>query len=243
MTLLLMAGTAEARALAGQLAAQGVDTIASLAGVTQAPLSYPVPLRSGGFGGAKAQKRFMIETSIRAVIDATHPFAQQIPSRTCQISTELGLPYLRLMRPVWQAGEGDDWRDIATPSQAAKTIPTGARVLLATGAKSVGDWAELAAGRTLFCRRVDETPEGFPYNGGWIVGRPPFSFEEERALLAERQIDWIVTKNAGGVADAKLVAARALGLPVVMLSRPKPQACDHAETLEEALEWLASQNL
>nr|WP_239058367.1 precorrin-6A/cobalt-precorrin-6A reductase [Aliiroseovarius sp. PrR006] len=234
-----MAGTGEARALAKLLADHGQDVLASLAGATRAPASYPVPTRVGGFGGETAQRDLVITNEFDAVVDATHPFAARISSRSIQISSELSVPYVRLLRCEWHAETGDDWHLIDHPGEASEHIPSGACVLLATGAASVSDWADLAEGRTLFCRRVDATDDPFPYEGDWIVGRPPFSLEEELETLRSYRITHLVSKNAGGPTSAKLLAARQLGLPVVMLNRPALPECDRVETPEEALEWLS----
>lgn len=242
MKVLLLAGTREARQVAALLATHRVATVASLAGVTQSPASYPTPLRLGGFGGEDGQAAYLKEAGINVIIDATHPYATQISTRSQKLAGQMGLPYLRLLRPPWVAGDGDHWQMIDAPKEACDVIPTRAKVLLATGAQSIEDWRTLAQGRTIYCRRVDATGTPFPYTGDWIIGRPPFSLEEERDLLKEYKIQWLVTKNSGGPASAKLLAARQLGVSVVMLNRPPRQSWDHVETAEEALAWLSRRN-
>ena len=72
-----------------------------------------------------------------------------------------------------------------------------------------------------------------------ITARGPFKVDDEKALLAEHAVEVIVTKNSGGAgASAKLEAARALGLPVIMVERPALPEAPSVETLEEALAWL-----
>jgi precorrin-6A/cobalt-precorrin-6A reductase len=57
--------------------------------------------------------------------------------------------------------------------------------------------------------------------------------------MAEHRIEAVVTKNSGGTAtEAKLIAARELGLPVVMVRRPAPPGGERVETVEAALDWL-----
>ncbi|MCK0143825.1 cobalt-precorrin-6A reductase [Aliiroseovarius sp. F20344] len=240
MKVLLLAGTAEARQLAQLLSDQGHDVLASLSGATRDPKPFPVATRTGGFGGEKAQEAFMQQAAFDAVIDATHPFAEQISTRSFQISSRLGTSYLRLLRSEWSSEPGDNWQVIAIPEDAARHIPSGTRVLLATGALSLDEWVDLAKDRTLFCRRVDPTDAPFPYEGSWIVGRPPFSVEDEVKMLRENRITHVVCKNAGGAAQAKLIAARQLGLPVVMLARPPVPDCQIADTVEGAVAWLNS---
>jgi precorrin-6A/cobalt-precorrin-6A reductase len=73
-----------------------------------------------------------------------------------------------------------------------------------------------------------------------VLGRGPFTVEGERRLLARHRIDAIVCRASGGTAtEAKILAARALGLPVVMLRRPATQPGDRVETVAAALDWVA----
>jgi precorrin-6A/cobalt-precorrin-6A reductase len=89
------------------------------------------------------------------------------------------------------------------------------------------------------CVRAIERPPSLPANAEWIEARGPFAVADERRLLAERGIDVVVTKNAGGNgARAKLTAARELGLPVVVIRRPPPPAGPLAANVDEAVGWL-----
>lgn len=240
MKLLLLAGTAEARALASRLAEDHRFTaIASLAGATRAPAPYPVPTRHGGFGSKGRQTKWMKKNAIEAVLDATHPFARSIPARSQALCQSLGLPYFRLMRPGWRPGPGDDWTVVHDEAAAAAATPPGARVFLATGPRALARYAALAEGRHLIVRVIDPPDAAFPFpNGDWLVARPPFTVEDEIRTFRTHRVELLVAKNAGGPATAKLAAARALGLPVVLLDRPAPPPGDRGETVEDALAWL-----
>jgi precorrin-6A/cobalt-precorrin-6A reductase len=221
--ILLLAGTAEARALSHALREAGLPAIASLSGATRAPAPLPLPTRRGGFGGEEGFRAFLRTAGIDAVIDATHPFAARITARTAAVCAALGLPCLRLERPGWHPGPGDRWIRIDSEEEAARHVPPGATVLLATGRQSLGRFAGLAGRRVLL--RVIDPPEGpFPWPGGdFLQGRPPFDAAAEEALFRRHRIDWLVAKDSGGEGGrAKLDAARALGLPVLMLRRPPP---------------------
>lgn len=242
--LLLLAGTAEARQIAAALAddpsAPGV--LASLAGATRAPAGLGVPTRVGGFGGREAFARFLRAEGIGAVLDATHPFAARISRRSAEVCAALGVPYLQVLRPGWTPGPGDRWHEIDDESQAASLVPPGARVFLATGRGTLERFSNLA-GRTVFCRQIDPPTGPFPFPGGqFLVGRPPFSVAQERALFTRLGIDWLVVKNAGGTASrTKLDAARELGLPVAMLRRPAPPpGAARVADAEAALAWVRS---
>ena len=241
MSLLLLAGTTEARLLARALAEAGLDAVASLAGATRVPEPLALPTRRGGFGGDAGFERYLDSHPIHAIIDATHPFATRISARTARIARARGLPLLHLLRPPWAPGPGDDWRMIRREEEAAAHIPPGARVFLATGAQSLAGFANLA-GRELICRRIDRPETPFPLPGGrWLLGRGPFSVEDEVALFSRLGVDVLVVKNSGGTGSRpKLEAARRLGLPVVMIDRPPPPPGPIATSVEEALGWALS---
>ena len=85
MTLLLLAGSGEAKQIAWGLADTGINVIASLAGATRSPDPLPVKTRVGGFGGETGFRAFLEEAQITAVLDATHPFADRITQRTARV--------------------------------------------------------------------------------------------------------------------------------------------------------------
>ncbi|MBC7179689.1 MAG: precorrin-6A/cobalt-precorrin-6A reductase, partial [Roseovarius sp.] len=149
------------------------------------------------------------------------------------------LPYCQLLRPEWGPGAEDRWTGIAAEEEAAAHIPEGATVFLATGRQGVSRFANLEC-RRLICRVVDPPEAAFPMpNGTYIVGRPPFSVEDEIALFTRLGIDWLMVKNAGGAAsESKLAAARALKLPVAMIARPPQPEAPRVATVAAAMEWV-----
>lgn len=239
MTLLLLAGTGEAKALSKELASRGVSAIASLAGATRSPDRLPIPTRTGGFGGGDRFLEYVDAAGITAVLDATHPFARAITERTAKLCKARDLPHAILQRPEWVAEDGDRWTAIASEEQAAAHIPTGDTVFLATGRQTLGQFANLAD-RRIYCRQIDPPDAPFPFNyGDYIVGRPPFSVEKEIALFQRLGVDWLVVKNAGGaMSRSKLDAARRLGIPVLMLQRPPLPEAKVLRSVAKALAWI-----
>lgn len=239
MMLLLLGGTTEARHLAVALANQGIAAVVSLAGATRSPADLPLPTRHGGFGGADPFKSYLDDRGITAILDATHPFAQAISARTARIAAERGLPYLQVLRPEWAPGPGDRWTMVAGEDQAADHIPGGSTVFLATGRQTLDRFSNLADCR-LICRQIDPPDRPFPFaNGQFLIGRPPFSVADERALFEKLGVDWLIVKNAGGQASkTKLTAARELGIPVIMVKRPPPAMARPAQGVQDALTWV-----
>lgn len=239
LRLLLLAGTAEARAIAeGLVSRPGIRATASLAGATRLPESLPLPTRIGGFGGEAGFVAWIEAEGIGAVVDATHPFAVRITERTARVCAARGLPYLQVLRPEWHPGPGDRWSEVPDEAAAVRLIAQGSTVFLATGRQTLEAFAGLRGCRVI-CRQIDP-PEGpFPFRGGeFLVGRPPFSIAGEADLFRRLGVNWLVVKNAGGAASRpKLDAARALGLPVAMIARPPQPDCDRVADPAGALAW------
>ena len=241
MTLLVLAGTGEARALAKALARDGVRAVASLAGATRDPMELGLPTRTGGFGGEAGFRAYLQANGITRVVDATHPFASRITTRTARVCAQMGLPYLYLLRPEWTAQPGDRWIPLAREEDAAQHVTAGQTVFLGTGRQTLDRFANLAHA-TLICRQIDPPSGPFPFpNGRFLVGRPPFPVAEEIALFRDLGVDWLVVKNAGGdLSRSKLDAARALGIPVLMINRPAPPDAPVVTTVKDALTWIGT---
>ena len=241
--LLILGGTAEGRALAEAAAARfgpSLTVISALAGRTRAPVLPAGDVRIGGFGGAGGLAAYLREERIGLLIDATHPYATRISTQACEAAAQAGTERLALVRPSWQPVPGDRWIDVATVEEAVGAIPAEAeRVFLTVGLRAL---APFAARPDLWflVRLVDEPAEPIPLaHHRLICARGPFAEVDERALLADFRIDCLVTRASGGEATAaKLAAARALGLPVVMVRRTAPPPGPSAPSVEDALSWI-----
>jgi precorrin-6A/cobalt-precorrin-6A reductase len=74
--------------------------------------------------------------------------------------------------------------------------------------------------------------------GELILGRPPADPQEEIDLLVRHKISWIVSKDSGGQAVAKITAARRLDLPVILIKRPPPPPGGTLPDVDAVLEWV-----
>lgn len=240
MKVLVLAGTTEARQLSQQLGARpGTDVVVSLAGLTSGTADHGAVVRAGGFGGVDGLARFLREERIDVVVDATHPFAATMPASAAAACAQHGIPRLRLVRPPWRPARGDRWTDVADLAGAARAVRSAgaARVLLTTGRMELEPFAGLDG--VAFVLRSIEPPDELALPSAEVVrARGPFTVADELALMTSRRIDLVVTKNAGGD-DAKLVAARQLGLPVVVVRRPPTVPGPCVGTVADALAWLS----
>ncbi|MGF1475177.1 MAG: cobalt-precorrin-6A reductase [Geminicoccaceae bacterium] len=221
--LLLLGGTEEARDLAQNIEAEGRwQLISSLAGSTSQPFALPGTLLVGGFGGARRMAVFVREQLVRAVIDATHPYAVRIARNAVRASFVTGTPAIKLVRRPWLAEAGDRWHEVDTVAQASAFASQLGRTWLVTlGQKGFGQLDPSGAGRCLV--RSIEPIDRMPANGVRIEARPPFCVASELDLMRSYEVDVVITRNSGSAqVYAKIEAARLLGIPVVMIRRPAP---------------------
>jgi precorrin-6A/cobalt-precorrin-6A reductase len=242
LQLLILGGSTEASALARALAEDTRFAVTlSLAGRTQSPVLPPVGVRIGGFGGAEGLAAWLRAHNIAALVNATHPFAARMAGNAVAAAAAARIPLLRVLRPAWSRQPGDDWREVANMAEAVHELGIAPlRVLLTIGRQDLAPFAA-APQHHYVIRSVDAPPDdALPPDATVISARGPFAESDERALLRTHRIEAIVTKNAGGTAtEAKLAAARALGLPVVMLARPQvAQGCETVPDVAAALTWL-----
>jgi len=245
MTVLVLGGTSEARTLAAELAGlPGLRVISSLAGRVSNPALPAGEVRTGGFGGAAGLAAYAKAEGVGAIVDATHPFAETISAHAVEASARSGLPLLRLARPGWSPRDGDDWHGAGSLDEAASLLPNlGTRVFLTTGRQGLASFAALD--RLWFLIRCVDPPGGpLPANREVLLARGPYERESERALMRRFGIDVLVTKNSGGpLTEGKLDAARDLGIPVVMISRPAAAAAESVTAVSDAVRWVESRML
>jgi precorrin-6A/cobalt-precorrin-6A reductase len=237
--ILILGGTAEARELAAMLHADGVDVTSSLAGRVANPRLPAGEVRIGGFGGPEALAGWLLEHRVRAVVDATHPFAERISASAAQAAPQAGVELLRLARPGWGERPGDRWTWVDDLDEAAGAIARfGTRVLLTSGRQGLPAFAGVEDAWFLI-RCVDPPEPPLPPHHELLLDRGPYTLDGERALVDRHGIDLVVTKDSGGAhTAAKLDVARERGLPVIVVRRPERSTGVVAvETVAEALAW------
>jgi precorrin-6A/cobalt-precorrin-6A reductase len=197
-------------------------------------------MRIGGFGGAPGLIAYVREQHIDLLIDATHPFAAHISHYAATAARACNLPHLMLVRPPWAPEPGDRWLEVESMAAAVTILPDLARrVFLTIGRQELAAFAVLQH-LWFLMRMIDPPlPETPVPPGLLILERGPFPLENERQLLTTHAIEAIVSKNSGGDATyAKLIAARELALPVVMIQRPPMPTGQQVTDVAQALMWI-----
>lgn len=243
--LLLLGGTGEARLLSARVrkTLPGVRALTSLAGRSPGGSSQPGPVRTGGFGGATGLADYLRRTGTDAVVDATHPFAARITASAAAACAETGRPLLVLRRPGWAQQPGDRWQrvpDLDTAVAQAVALPPGT-VLLTTGRAGLPLFAA-DPGHRYLARVLDPAQAPPPPGMRLLPWTGPYDAGAEIAAFRRLGVTAMVTKDSGGPTTAtKLVAARELSLPVIVIDRPPlPPAVPTVSTIEQALDWIRS---
>lgn len=239
-----------------------IKIILSLAGRTKNPVLPQINHRIGGFGGVKGLADYIKQQNITVIICATHPFARKMPFNALEAAKIANIPLLYLLRPAWQAQAGDKWtkvedheealsscgvRSTSTGSQSPKKDPVqqlrrsqddNLNIFLTVGRLELAQYAA-APQHFYVIRSIDEITEKPFKNAIYITARPPFNMENERELMRAHKINYLITKNSGGTAtEAKLTAARELGIPVILINRPPRPKGLHVATATQAMEWI-----
>jgi len=238
--ILILGGTTEARLLAGRLASRAdLDVTVSLAGRTTAIIDHGVAMRVGGFGGIKGLSDWLEHEGVDLLVDATHPFADQMSRNAVAASIQTGVRLLALRRPAWTAELGDRWTEVDGVREAVVALGGGRRrVFLALGRQEIDAFAR-APQHFYLVRSIDRVTDRFLDDAVYIEARGPFRADDERALMASHAIDTVVARNSGGDAGyAKIAVARELGAEVILIRRPVLPEARTVETVEEAMAFV-----
>ena len=229
--ILLLGGTSETAPLAEALADAGYEVLVSTA--TNVPLSVGDRPRISHRSGRLTETEMTAlvhERAVRAIVDATHPYATNVRATAERVAEQSKIPYLTFVRPGI-TGEHDGVRLAATHQEAARlACEPGRPILLTVGSKNVAVYAQAAArtGIALVARvlphedSIQLCRDAGLADDRIVTGRGPFSVDENRRLIRQFGIGVLVTKDSGeaGGVPAKLEAARAEQCLLIVVERP-----------------------
>lgn len=238
MTIWLVGGTSESRAIARLLSDRALPWLATVASDRARRLYAGLPGRiCPGRLTPETIADFLTREGIRAIVDASHPFAVEIS----RLAIATGLPYLRFERSQPSMLPPT----VVLPDLEALLVPEylqGKRVLLLLGVKALPKFERWHARADLWARILPESKAlalaaGFPTER-LILESPPVPPDRERQLWQTLQIDAVATKASGNPSGfaTKQAIARELRIPLYAIARPKicypRQTSDLASVLE-----------
>ena len=194
---------------------------------------------------------FLQEQGVRLVVDASHPYADNVSRNAIAACSNLAVPYVRYERPACALPNYAKLH-VAEDYEAAARLAAslGEVIFLTTGSRQLGIFRaepflknKRLVARVLpevsvleQCRSLGFLPKDI------VAMQGPFSLELNQALYRAFQAEVVVMKNSGnsGGCEEKIDAAAALGLEVVLVDRPRlayPVCC---ETEEQVLQQVAA---
>ncbi|MEW9122169.1 MAG: precorrin-6A reductase [Thermotaleaceae bacterium] len=170
------------------------------------------------------------ENRVRLIIDATHPYAEEVSKNAMAISEEKTIPYLRFQRneSAYQDYEKiiRTVKDMQEATAYLKSIE--GNIMLTTGSKSLDVFAANIDVCRLYPRVLPSSEvlikcEAMGIRTGNIIAmQGPFSKTMNIEMIKKYNIGILVTKDSGDIGGTldKLEAARQCGCVVVMIQRP-----------------------
>lgn len=247
----VFSGTSDGNALANEIASSGLPVVVSAAteyggavAVDTCPNIHVVSARHG----AEQRKLDLKQSNVRMIVDATHPYAENMSCQLMEISKALGIRYMRFERSSSLNG-ATDVMVCASAEQASKeAIALGTRIFLTTGSNDLREFLNVkGAEERLWFVRTTADPDfirkaidaGIPRKHICAM-QGPFSRAFNETLWRDWQIDCVITKDSGepGGFTAKLEAARALGIKTIVVKRPQinyPEVASDFKTILEEI--------
>lgn len=236
--LLIFGGTTEGRELARYCCETGVKAAVSVAtryGGELLPRHELLHILTGRLD-SEAMMALMKELGCTVVIDATHPYAEEVTANILRACRETGIVCHRLLRSQSTLPECLKAEDM---DGIIKLIDScGGNVLSTLGSKELPKLTEVRDYRRRIWVRAlpsDSVREmcrelGFP-SQHLILEKGPFSVEQNIAHIKQSGAELLVTKESGaaGGFPEKTEAAELCGIGLAVLFRPR----EEGSTMEE----------
>lgn len=245
--ILVMAGTTEGRELACRLAERGhrvLATVVSSYGSHLFPPDISLEVLVQRLSLTQI-KQLIDEKNIELIIDATHPYATEITKNAWQASQDKEVSFIRFERSREQKRDFNCNFYFAGSYKEAAEIASGfeGTIFLTIGSKNLEPFIDAGKKKEIrIVARVLPEPEVIrkclelnlkPRD--IIAMQGPFSEEMNAAMFKEYKAAVVVTKESGetGGFSAKVKAAGALGIPVVVIERPEYSGIPTTSNIDE----------
>jgi len=239
MKILVLGGIGEAKTITKELLKDGHEVVYSVAGSSRLP-DLGCEVIGGGFGGSKAMAEALANDGYDGLLDATHPYAVNISINAFKATQGARVPLWAYRRPLWFPTPEDSWINVRNWKEARAKLEEYKVPLISIGRDPLNDVEHIQEGQHWIVRRLPHEDVDIPKHPGKLSVLTEFGvgdLKSELALMQKENVDIVVSKNNGGGAlAAKIIAARTLKLPVIILARPNlPSAVRVFESIEETI--------
>lgn len=251
--ILFLAGTSDARELAIEIQNAGFPVLATVVTDSAAKSLQEVGLSTQVGRLTAADITSLIqEKGFQAVVDASHPFAEEASKNALQGAQDANVPYIRYERES-QRFQDEKVIMVNDYEEAAKlaAVKRGV-IMLTTGSKTLDIFAKELVGlenTRVIARmlpRIDNmekcTELGIEQKN-IVAIQGPFSKELNKALYKQYGVTLMITKESGkvGSVDEKLEAALECGIEAIMIARPNVDYQNVHSSFEEVIRDLQKQ--
>ncbi|MBW5447612.1 precorrin-6A reductase [Cohnella sp. CFH 77786] len=256
--ILMLCGTSDARELALRIREAGHEVLATVVtdNAARSLEEAGIAVRVGRLT-APEMAELIRGRRMEAVVDASHPFAEEAHRNAMAAAKEAGVPYIRYEREnVSFEGQGsviyvDDYAQAAEAAAAKRGV-----IMLTTGSKTLQIFAEklLPLPDTRLVARMlprkdnmEKCEELGIEQKNIVAMQGPFSKELNKALYSQFGVTLMITKESGkvGAVDEKLEAAMEMGIETIVIGRPQIEFgtmfSDYAGVVGQLDEWLRPQ--
>ena len=244
--ILIFSGTSEGRKLAEILLQNGIAVTVCVATeygqeMMEQQDNQRLTLCTGRMDVSEME-RLAEEKDWQAIVDATHPFAEEVTRNIAAACKNRGREVMRLLRePAEDIGQNQKILFVDSAEEAAVYLnQTVGNIFLTTGSKSLPEYVEKIQDISrIYVRILPSGQEVEKCRSLGLKGRQiicmqgPFSERMNAATMEEINASVLVTKEtaaAGGYPE-KLAAARQAGAETVVIRRPKEQGLPLDEIL------------
>ncbi len=229
--ILLLGGTTETPKIANLLAESNCKVLIS--NLTESSvewdLSGEICFRQGELD-INSMSTLLTKEGITAIVDAGHPYSQELHNNAIEICSRMNVPYYRYERPGINFADYEVEFVDNHQNAAIITFELGNRILLTTGSRNLEPYVEIMREtdkvlyvRILPCQESFDVCNNYAIDKECIIAeRGPFTVEQNIEVIKKYSIDVLVTKDsgvAGGVLE-KLRAARDCGVRIVVITKP-----------------------
>ncbi len=251
----MLAGTSDARELAIEIEKSGRQVFATVVTESAAKSLVEAGIRTNiGRLTTEQMTEFIQSNTLQAIVDASHPFAEEASKNAIAAGEATGIPYIRFERASQTFNNPlvtivQDYEDAAELAAKKRGV-----IMLTTGSKTLGTFTKNLIGlenTRLIARmlpRLDnmEKCQALGVEQKNIIAmQGPFSKELNMALIHQYEATLMITKESGkvGSVDEKLEAALECGIETIMIARPKIQYQNMHSSFEGVLEDLKSKQI
>lgn len=247
----LIAGTKDARDIARCLLNRKHRVLATVTTAYGRELLATLPgleVEEGQLSQA-AMQQLILQRNIDCVVDASHPFAQEVSQNAMAACRNTDTTYLRFERQETDLQEIPGEVKVVSSFEEAATQARSVEgnVFLAIGSNHLAAFTEqMRDPQRIFARVLPDSRmvarcEAAGLSTGNILAvKGPFSQALNLEMMRHCQAKVLVTKESGetGGTGEKLQAARELGIPVILVKRPALEYTEKVGSLEGLIQFL-----